>query len=640
MHIPNFVRSHNRFFLTVLLGLLAAASVATAFVLRFEYTVPASQVTFLWKGMVIAAIARVIVFRVAGIDRGGWRYSSLPDVYKVLLATAAGTALWSSAAYVLLGRGFPRSIYGIESVLCFVATAGARFVVRSYYETHGMLRRRTNRNKRVLIYGAGAAGYTLVREIRSNGSLGYHVVGFIDDDPHKRQQDLLGVPVLGSGRNVALIAERLSRQGSPLDEIIIAMPSASGTSMNEALSNCRSSGVPCKTIPSVGELLSGKVLTSQIRDVSVEDLLGREPIHLDETLIRTSLEGRAVMVTGGGGSIGSELCRQVAAFQPSKLVIFERAESDLYRIHLELSEKFPNLEIEQQIGDIRELSSVEQAIERHDIQSIFHAAAYKHVPMMEAHLLEAVKNNVLGTYNVVSAAYNWGVTDFLMISSDKAVNPTNIMGLTKRVAELIVSSMPTPGEGSATKCVSVRFGNVLGSNGSVVPLFKQQIAAGGPVTVTHPDMRRYFMTIREAVQLVLQASTMGKGSEIFVLDMGEPVTIVSLARNMIRLSGHQPDVDIEIRFTGLRPGEKLFEELALEGESHLPTYHNKIKIFCGARREANPMEMWIADLERLIRERAESAIVAHLKSLVPEYQPMGQWKEALSASEASAVAAE
>jgi FlaA1/EpsC-like NDP-sugar epimerase len=633
------MRRHNRFFLTILLGLLAAASVAIAFLLRFEYTLPASQQTFLWKGILIAVAARMTVFRIGGIDRGGWRYSSLPDVYKLLLATIAGSMLWSALAIALLGPGFPRSIYGIEFVLCFVAAAGSRLLVRSYYESHGVLRRKGS-SRHVLIYGAGAAGYTLVKEIRANGSLGYHVVGFIDDDPGKRAQNLFGVPVLGSGRNVPILVERLRRRGSPIDEIVIAMPSASGPAMNEALSNCRSAGVQCKTIPSVGELLSGRVLTSQIRDVSVEDLLGRDPIRLDETLIRTSLEGRSVMVTGGGGSIGSELCRQAAAFQPSRLVIFERAESDLYRIHLELNEKFPNLEIVQQIGDIRELASVEQAIERHGVQSIFHAAAYKHVPMMEAHLLEAVKNNVLGTYNVVRAAYEFGVSDFLMISSDKAVNPTNVMGLTKRVAELIVSSLPTPPEGSATKCVSVRFGNVLGSNGSVVPLFRQQIAAGGPVTVTHPEMRRYFMTIREAVQLVLQASTMGKGSEVFVLDMGEPVSIVSLARNMIRLSGHQPDVDIEIRFTGLRPGEKLFEELALEGESHLPTYHQKIKIFCGARKEAAPMEVWTADLERLVAEGAEAAIVARLKSLVPEYNPMGQWKGVLNTSETSAVAAE
>jgi FlaA1/EpsC-like NDP-sugar epimerase len=641
MHIPNFVRLHNRFFLAVLLGTLAAVSVSLAFLLRFEYTIPASQTAFLWKGACIAAAVRILVFRIAGIDRGGWRYSSLPDIYRLLLATAAGSAAWAAAAIALIGPGFPRSVYGIEFVLCFLAVAGSRFLVRSYHESHNLLKRRPDR-KRVLIYGAGAAGYTLLKEVRANASLGYQVVGFLDDDPHKRGQNLLGVPVLGKGRSVPMIVERYRRRGSEIDEIVIAMPSASGRSMNEALSNCRSAGVLCKTIPGVGELLSGRVLTSQIRDVSLEDLLGRDPIHLDETLIRTSLEGRSVMVTGGGGSIGSELCRQVAAFQPSRLIIFERAESDLYRIHLELSEKFPNLEIVQQIGDIRELTSVEQAIERYDIQSIFHAAAYKHVPVMESHLLEAVKNNILGTHNVVRAAYRYGVSDFLMISSDKAVNPTNIMGLTKRVAELIVSSLETPLEGAATKCVSVRFGNVLGSNGSVVPLFRQQIAAGGPVTVTHPDMRRYFMTIREAVQLVLQASTMGKGSEIFVLDMGEPVSIVSLARNMIRLSGHEPDADIEIRFTGLRPGEKLFEELALEGESHLPTYHQKIKIFCGPRKEATSMESWIAELERLVGEGAESGVAAHLKSLVPEYQPMGAWREVLSDSEApnSAVTVE
>jgi FlaA1/EpsC-like NDP-sugar epimerase len=308
-------------------------------------------------------------------------------------------------------------------------------------------------------------------------------------------------------------------------------------------------------------------------------------------------------------------------------VIFERAESDLFRIHLELSQRFPHLEIVQQIADIRELEVVERAVEQYGVQSIFHAAAYKHVPLMESHLLEAVKNNIIGTRNIVETAYRYGVGDFLMISSDKAVNPTNIMGLTKRVAELIVSSMPTPAERAPTKCVSVRFGNVLGSNGSVVPLFQKQIAEGGPVTVTHPDMRRYFMTIREAVQLVLQASTMGKGSEIFVLDMGEPVSIVSLARNMIRLSGREPDVDIEIRFTGLRPGEKLFEELSLEGEDHVPTYHQKIKIFRGSRKQSGDMARWLGGLERLVDDRAESAVLAQLQSLVPEYQPMGSWRE-------------
>ncbi len=627
MRLPNFLREHSRTLSAILFAILAAASVSGAFLLRFEYEIPDAEVAHLWKGICLAVVARVLVFRIAGCDRGGWRYVGLPDIRKLFFANIAGSLVWAGLAIALLGPTFPRSVYGIELVLSFLATAGARMLVRSLFESGGGMR--SGDRKNILIYGAGAAGCTLVKEIRSNGAMGYRVLGFLDDDRSKKGDKLLGVPVLGTGRSAAEIVERFRRGRGKVDEIVIAMPSASGRAMNEAISNCRSSGVSCKTIPGVAELLSGKVLTSQIRDVSVEDLLGRDPVRLDETLIRTSIEGRSVMVTGGGGSIGSELCRQVAAFQPSRLVILERAETDLYRIHLELSDKFPNLEIVQQIADIREMESVENAIRRHHVQSIFHAAAYKHVPMMEAHLLEAVKNNVLGTRNVAHAAYRNGVSDFLMISSDKAVNPTNIMGLTKRIAELIVGSLPTPGEGSATKCVSVRFGNVLGSNGSVVPLFKQQIAAGGPVTVTHPEMRRYFMTIREAVQLVLQASTMGKGSEIFVLDMGEPVTIVNLARNMIRLSGHEPDGDIEIRFTGLRPGEKLFEELALEGESHMPTYHQKIKIFCGPRKDTAPMDVWISHLERLVAEAAEGEIVAHLKSLVPEYQPMGQWREAL-----------
>jgi FlaA1/EpsC-like NDP-sugar epimerase len=627
MQIPGSMRHYSRFLFSIVFAALAAAAVMGAFLLRFEYSIPDAETTHLWRGICLAVGVRVLVFRIAGCDRGGWRYAGLPDVYKLFLANVVGSMVWCSLAFELI-PSFPRSVYGIDLVLSFLATGGARLLVRSFFESAGGSSEKRD-HKNILIYGAGDAGFTLLKEIRSNASMGYHVLGFLDDDRSKKGEKMLGVPVLGTGRSAAMIVDRFRRRRSPVDEIVIAMPSATGRAMNEAISNCRASGVSCKTIPGVAELLSGKVLTSQIRDVSVEDLLGRDPIHLEETVIRTTIEGRSVMVTGGGGSIGSELCRQVAAFQPSRLVILERAESDLYRIHLELCDKFPKLEIVQQIADVREMESVENAIRKHQVQSIFHAAAYKHVPMMEAHLLEAVKNNVLGTRNVVQAAYRNGVADFLMISSDKAVNPTNIMGLTKRIAELIVGSLPTPGEGSVTKCVSVRFGNVLGSNGSVVPLFKQQIAAGGPVTVTHPDMRRYFMTIREAVQLVLQASTMGKGSEIFVLDMGEPVKIVDLARNMIRLSGHEPDTGIEIRFTGLRPGEKLFEELALEGESHMQTYHQKIKIFCGSRKDAVPMERWIGRLERLVNEGAEAEVAAHLRSLVPEYQPMGRWREDL-----------
>lgn len=437
--------------------------------------------------------------------------------------------------------------------------------------------------------------------------------------------------MLGRGRDAATIVSRERLFGNPIEEIVIAIPSASGTENKEAVANCRAAGVPCKIVPSVGELLSGRVLTKQIREVSVLDLLGREPIRLDEAPILASLQGKVVMVTGGGGSIGSELCRQVARFQPKRIVVFDQAESDLFRIEMELRESFPNLDFSPQIGDITDEARLHEVIRGHSVDSIFHAAAYKHVPMMEAHVVEAVKNNVIGTYNLAEAARRHGVERFLMISSDKAVNPTNIMGLTKRVSELIVSSYRESETG--TRFASVRFGNVLGSNGSVIPLFQQQIASGGPVTVTHPEVKRYFMTIPEAVQLVLQASPMGHGSEIFELDMGAPIKIADLARNMIRLSGLDPDRDIEIRYTGLRPGEKLYEELAGVNENLVPTQHEKIKVFCGQPLGYAKAQQWIAELRELLRIRDELEILDHLRGLVPEYVPVGRWAQRLQEPE-------
>ena len=375
--------------------------------------------------------------------------------------------------------------------------------------------------------------------------------------------------------------------------------------------------IAIKTIPGIGELLEGKVLSSQIREVALLDLLGREPVTLEENRIRDRLSQRSVMITGAGGSIGSELCRQIATFGPKQLVAFERAESDLFRIDLELRRLFPTLKIAAEIGDVRDAQRVDDLIKKYRIQAIYHAAAYKHVPMMEAHVVEAIHNNIIGTWNVVEAAQRNRVQNFVMISTDKAVNPTNVMGATKRVAELVVASMPALG----IEAVSVRFGNVLGSNGSVLPVFKEQIARGGPVTVTHPEVRRYFMTVREAVQLVLQASTMGKGNEIFVLDMGEPVRILDMANNLIRLAGLVPGEDIEIRYTGLRPGEKLFEELATQGEDILPTYHEKVKIFQGYNIALDALLRWRKELDSLMAQRDDEGIIAHLRELVPEYSP-------------------
>jgi FlaA1/EpsC-like NDP-sugar epimerase len=412
------------------------------------------------------------------------------------------------------------------------------------------------------------------------------------------------------------------RRQDPVSEIVIAMPSASGRQMKVAIANCRSAGVPFRTVPSLGELLEGTVLSSQLRPVSVNDLLSREPVHIDETAIGDAIAGHTVMVTGGCGSIGSELCRQLVRFHPGKLVIFDQAESEMFMLAMDLHTRHPSLNLATVLGDITRMPRVVEALEKHSVDVVFHAAAYKHVPLVESNLIEAVENNVIGTYNVAQAAHRHGLGKLVLISSDKAVNPSSMMGVTKRVAELILSAMPLDGGSRRSTFVSVRFGNVLASAGSVVQIFQRQIAAGGPVTITHPDMRRYFMSIPEAVQLVLQASAMGKGSEIFVLDMGEPVRIVDLARNMIRLAGLVPDEDIELRFTGLRPGEKLFEELQMEGEDMLPTYHEKIKIFRSEGPSPAALTQWLETLRFLLKQGgAQEEVKRHLIALAPTYQP-------------------
>jgi FlaA1/EpsC-like NDP-sugar epimerase len=603
---------------------MVAVSLATAFLLRFDLSLPQDQANLLFRALLIVTPIKMLVFLLARFHRGWWQFVSVADLLRIFFANLISSTLFTIATMALIGSSFPRAVYLIDFLLCFLITGGARFVVRLYKE--GLVVNTPNHGKKgLLIYGAGTAGLTLLREIRSKPSLGYTVMGFVDDDPMKQMRDLMGVAVLGPGRDAALIVDRHKNRSPKIEEIVIAMPMVNGRKMREALANCRAAGVPCKTIPGIGELLNGKFLSAQIRNISLEDLLGREQVQLEQERIQTSISGRSVLVTGAAGSIGSELCRQIAPLQPCKLVALDQAESDLYRIDMELREKYSALEIVAAVGDVRDAHCMDELIRFHAIDVVFHAAAYKHVPMMEAHVLEAVKNNIVGTWNLVQAALRNNVSKFLMISSDKAVNPTSIMGVTKRVAELIVSMPLERGRGHEPKFVSVRFGNVLGSNGSVVPLFQAQIAAKRPVTVTHPEVRRYFMSVREAVQLVLQASTMGQGAEIFVLDMGDPIRIVDLARNMIRLAGLVPDEDIEIRFVGLRRGEKLYEELISEGERIKPTYHHKIKIFEGDCTERRLMEAWLRHLEVLLAQRDQAAIVAHLQELVPEFRPESHW---------------
>jgi len=602
--------------------LVIVISVLLAFWVRFDFLASSLYSDLVVVGLTLAVAVKLPAFLLGGVQRGWWRYAGLHDLSRIFLVNVAASVGWAAVVITFHGPDFPRSIYVIDFLVCFLLTAGARFSVRLYNETLKFeLAAARKENKNILIYGAGAAGRTLIREIRMNLSLGLQVVGFIDDNPLLRSASIMNVRVLGTGRDIARIVERYqSRRGVNIDEVIIAMPSATGLQMREAHASCRAAAIECRTIPGFGDLLSGKYLSAQIRSISIEDLLGREQIRLEETRIQESIAAKSILVTGAAGSIGSELCRQTASFIPGKLVLFDQAESELFKMDQELRQKHPGIDIVPVVGDIRDYRTIDEVVRTHAIDSIYHAAAYKHVPMMEAHVIEAVRNNIVGTWNVVRVAQRHRVSNFLMISSDKAVNPTSVMGVTKRIAELIVSATFS-GEGNSTKFVSVRFGNVLGSNGSVVPTFQSQIAAGGPVTVTHPDMRRYFMSIREAVQLVLQASTMGKGSEIFVLDMGEPIRVLDLAYNMIQLAGLTPDEDIEVRITGLRPGEKLFEEIALDGENMQPTYHEKIRIFKGTVVEPDILSGWMDQLQLLISRRDTERILAHLATLVPEYRP-------------------
>jgi len=632
--ISGFALRHRSVLIRVWKASVIGFSLVWAFLLRFDFIIPGEEVRHLKIGVAIALIAKMAVFDFFGVHRSWWRFTGSTDVLKLFGANAGGSLLFIVATIAVVGKNFPRSVYLIDFLLCVLISCGSRLSVRLYYESILPKMSSAKETKGLLIYGAGAAGLNLVREIRATPSLRYHIVGFLDDDQGKQNATLLGIQVLGRGRDAARIVEKYRHRSKRVDEIVIALPSASGRQISEALANCRASGVPCKTIPSFGELLSGRVRLSQIREVAVENLLQREPVDLQLERIRESIAGRAVMVTGAGGSIGSELCRQLVRFQPKCLVALDQAESDLFKIEMELTEGTHGCAaVCPVIGDIRNQARLETVVQQYGVTSIYHAAAYKHVPMMENNLLEAVSTNVLGLHNLVQVAVRNAVMSFVMISSDKAVNPTNIMGLTKRVAELIVSSMPIPKQGVGTRFVSVRFGNVLGSNGSVVPIFRAQIAAGGPITVTHPDMKRYFMTIPEAVQLVLQAAIMGQGSEIFVLDMGEPVRILDLARNMIRLSGHEPDVEIPIRIVGMRPGEKLYEELSVATDKVRPTYHEKIMVFCGSTLEREAVDQWVAELRKLTAERNDASVLSHMTEIVPEYRPSDKWRMALNVNQ-------
>jgi FlaA1/EpsC-like NDP-sugar epimerase len=591
------------------IGVIAAAALL-AFLLRFDFSVPANYLPVLIRAAAVWIPVKLLCFKAFGLDRRWARYVSINDLLRVILSNSIGSfvaliVLWA------IKSGVPRSIYAIDWLVCVMLTASLRLSVRVIAESRQRHPAGQDR-KRTIVYGAGDAGAALLRELRQNAALTYDVFGFLDDDPRKAGLVLHGLRVLGSGGDLAALARK-----QRVDLVLIAIPSASGSQMKAILERCTGAGVPYKTIPGLAEIIEEHSLARQIRDVAVEDLLGRVPVNLDQERISAKVRDRVILVTGAAGSIGSELCRQIARFQPTAIVGFEIAESPLFHLQLEIARSFPGIRFHAEIGSIQNRARLEEVFARHRPSVVYHAAAYKHVPLMESHAFEAFDNNVIGTLNVVEAARAREVREFVMISSDKAVRPANIMGVTKRIAEMLVRSLQ-PGGGSY---VSVRFGNVLGSNGSVVPVFKDQIERGGPVTVTHPEMRRYFMTIPEACQLVLQASTMGRGGEIFVLDMGEPVRIVDLARNLILLSGLRPEQDIRIEFVGTRPGEKLYEELSAAGEDLLPTQHAKIRVFGGAMMPWMEIQGQIGRARLSSRERRLEDLVLAMKELVPDYSP-------------------
>jgi FlaA1/EpsC-like NDP-sugar epimerase len=538
-----------------------------AYYLRFNFDIPKINFAMFLNTLPVLIVLRVACFFVFGLYSGVWRYASMNDLIRIVKATVLSSLLFSVyVGFVHHFIDFPRSVFVIDWFIILALVGGSRFLYRLFREFYPV--RSARSRTKVLIIGAGRAGEMILREMNQSTQIGYEPVGFLDDDRVKKGQRIHGVSVLGKIDDLVKIAAKKEVQ-----EAVIAIPSLTGKEMRRIVKLCDEAGITCKTVPAISAILNGSVHVNQIREIRIEDVLGREHVELNREQIREYLTGKRVLVTGAAGSIGSELCRQIMKMQPEQLILYERVENELYRIDMEFRQAYDGKPYAMILGDILDTDRLASVMESFRPQVVFHAAAYKHVPIMESHPLEALKNNIQGTYNVVKASLNSGVEKFVLISTDKAVNPANVMGATKRVAELICQGMNGQG---GTRFIAVRFGNVLGSAGSVIPLFQEQILRGGPVTVTHAEMTRYFMSIPEAAQLVMQAGAMGKGGEIFVLDMGEPVKILDLAHDMIRLMGLKIGDDIDIVITGLRPGEKLHEELVSCEEESIRTMHGKI----------------------------------------------------------------
>ncbi|MBD3920246.1 polysaccharide biosynthesis protein [Paenibacillus sp. PR3] len=564
-----------------------------------------------WQWLFYAAVSALIGgWCMVGLrlHRRIWQYAGIEEAVSLIKATAAAALVPYVFFSLAEGRVLPVLLLTHHALGMIALSAGPRLAWRAFCHKFGA--RKPLNGRRTLIIGAGNCGTLIARDMQQNDGMLMTPVGFIDDDPYKQGMHVLGLPVFGGRRDIPCVCD--SRH---IDDIIIAMPSVSKTQISEIVHICKKTKAKLKIVPDLQEMIDNRSGAFRVRDVQVEDLLGRDPIRTDLEHIAGYVSNKVVLVTGAGGSIGSELCRQIAPFAPDRLLLLGHGENSIYSIEMEMRALFPTLPIETVIADVQDRERIEEVFQAYRPEVVFHAAAHKHVPLMERNPAEAIKNNVLGTKNVSECADIYGAERFVLISTDKAVNPTSVMGTTKRIAEMFIQSLD---KHSKTKFVAVRFGNVLGSRGSVIPRFKDQIAKGGPVTVTHPEMVRYFMTIPEAVQLVIQAGAFAKGGEVFILDMGKPVKIYDLAVDLIRLSGYEPNVDIDIRFSGIREGEKLYEELLTSEEGLTSTMHDRIFIGKPVQLNRTELEFEIRKLEQVIAHEPE-AIRSVLKHLVPTY---------------------
>ena len=622
----------NKHFYFMLLAdlLFFCLSFILSYWFRFDFTIPAEYFTQIAQTIPILCGVKLFFFSLFGLYRGMWRYTSVNDIWRLLQAIILSQiVIIALIAYLYHFYGYPRSVFLLDGVMTVFLAGGLRFFIRSFYVSADSSLNwtklfffpfsREKDGKPVIIIGAGDAGEKVAREILESGQKLYFLVGFVDDDERKVGRLVHGVPVLGKVEDLPQLIQKYGAE-----EVLIAIPSASGKQMRRIVRICDKADIKFKTLPGLKDLIDGRVSIKALRDVRYEDLLGRPQVDLDLEGIEAYLKGKVVLVTGAGGSIGSELCRQIIRFEPGLLILVDSGEANLYSIQMELHHEYHFTRYRTVLGQVQDKELMKRTFASYSPHVVFHAAAYKHVPMLEISPWQAVNNNILGTQTIMQIAVNHKVERFVLVSTDKAVRPTNVMGASKRVTELLMHTF----KGRDTRLMAVRFGNVVGSSGSVIPLFRRQIEKGGPVTVTHPEVTRYFMTIPEAAQLILQAGSMGGEGEIFILKMGTPVKIADMARDLIRLCGKEPDEDIEIIFTGLRPGEKLYEELITEGEGIVSTWHEKIMVLKPETEEIvqnGKGREWlikqIEDLLFLARRFDARAIKMKLKEIVPEYEP-------------------